>query len=111
MTTVSKNRKYLLMTIKHTTRDHPLFWGVETPDFAPRSFGGYTTNPLKAEKFAYTEVVNKFTDEVNPEGIEPPFPYWAGMLYAYTADAWANASESDLFLVTFDQAIEAMTGE
>lgn len=61
---VSEDRKYLAVSVKHTIwagtggrkkwrfGDKVVLWGHLTEDKEPRCFGGYTTDPTLAERYA-----------------------------------------------------------
>ncbi|MFD1317308.1 hypothetical protein [Loigolactobacillus zhaoyuanensis] len=53
-------RKYVLMTAKHSSIKYPLFWGHRTKDNEPRSFGGYYANPFEAELYSMNEITEEF---------------------------------------------------
>lgn len=100
----SDERKYLLMTSKHGSKQHPQFWGYRTEDDEPRSFGDYTDNPEQAEHYTSTEIMNEFAD---PQELTPLLPLEAyfGRLARYTPADWQQHTNSeDVFVTTVAEA-------
>lgn len=55
---MDKNRKYMIATKRHEglIREALLFWGYLTEDNEERSFGGYTVDINKCEKYTREEL-------------------------------------------------------
>lgn len=55
---MDKNRKYMIATKRHEglIRDALLFWGHLTEDNEERSFGGYTVDVNKSERYTKEEL-------------------------------------------------------
>ena len=87
--TVNPERKYLAVSIKHSLPSRgyqmtrPLvLWGRRTEDYATRrSFGGYTTDPEKAELYTIPEWIafaGKYSDILIPNHSKRLFYHQAG---------------------------------
>lgn len=52
------DREYVILSLRHTgiIKDALLFWGVYTQDKEERSFGGYTVDITKCEKYTLEEI-------------------------------------------------------
>lgn len=93
-------RMYLLMTAKHGSIDHPMFWGYRTNDNEKRSFGGYTDSPVVAELYTIEELKNKFNFETLPSD-----QYWT--LRKFDKKEWLNHENlDDVFVIRFDELFE-----
>lgn len=94
------DRKYLLMTSKHSDKQHPLFWGERTEDGNPRSFGGYLGRSELAELYTGQDIIDHFneTNELIPM---LPLTTMAGRLVRYTPFEWEkHTNSSDIFVIT-----------
>ena len=97
------DRKYLLMTAKHGSKEHPLFWGKRTGDGQPRSWSSYTDNPIEAELYTMDEILTKFGG--NALRTLPMVTYF-GRLERYTPDNWAlHTNSDDVFVTTQEEAL------
>lgn len=69
MQPVDPKREYVIVCNRHTSviRDALLFWGELTPDNSKRSFGGYTCDFNKCERYTEDEIRNHST--ANPDWI------------------------------------------
>ena len=79
---MNKNRKYMIATKRHEglIRDALLFWGHLTEDNEERSFGGYTVDINKCEKYTKEELEEyrkrKFSEETMLFLDETKKPCW-----------------------------------
>ena len=79
---MDKNRKYMIATKRHEglIRDALLFWGHLTEDNEERSFGGYTVDINKCEKYTREELKEyrkrKFCEETMLFLDETVKPFW-----------------------------------
>lgn len=94
----NSERKYVLMTSKHASVEHPLFWGSRTKDNEKRSFGGYTSDPNKAELYLMDDIIQKFGPS------ETLLGYTAKNLgthiLEYSFSDWVFKSKSDDVFIT-----------
>lgn len=59
---ISKERCYVLLSVKWTRQGSLMFWGSLTEDDKKRSFGGYTDDINACEKYTYEEVASRAWD-------------------------------------------------
>ncbi|WP_125710120.1 hypothetical protein [Lacticaseibacillus porcinae] len=103
---MSNERKYLLMTSKHSDKKHPLFWGSLTKDDEARSFSGYTNWPDKAEHYPSEEIYKQFADPIE---LTPmlPLPTIFGRVARFTpADWWQHSNDDDIYVITEEEIHE-----
>ena len=50
------NRDYVILSLEHSTSDYLIFWGRHTQDDEQRSFGGYTRDLNKCERYTRDEL-------------------------------------------------------
>lgn len=98
-------RKYLLMTEKHGSIEHPMFWGHRTKDDQPRSWSSYTSNPDEAELYSMNEILTKFGGSDELLRILPMETYF-GRLTRYTHGDWLlHENVEDVFVTTRQEAL------
>ena len=102
---MKEDRKYLLMTQKHSNKEHPLFWGSLTPDDSNRSFSGYTKDPRLAEHYSKSDIIEEFSDS---DALFTNFPIRHGIDYVreFSNEDWnsQNSNSEDIFVVTTEDA-------
>lgn len=102
-----KDRKYLLMTAKHSSKEQPLFWGRRTEDNERRSFGGYTSDPERAELYTAEEILEEFTPKNNLLKIFPIEREFGPIVYMWRSSDWINSRDDEnLFLITAEKYSE-----
>ncbi|MFC6180326.1 hypothetical protein [Lactiplantibacillus daowaiensis] len=100
-------RIYLLMTAKHASKTHPLFWGYRTKSDEPRSFGGYTPDYQKAELYTMDEILSKFGAIIPAEPINTTLPTYNMLpiendnleIQEFSDTAWNNQPDDEERLV------------
>lgn len=83
-----EQRKYLLMTAKHSSVRHPLFWGQRTNDNEKRSFGNYTDNFKNAEHYTMKEILAEFPSTNIFGGLPSEYPNI--QVYDFNSDQWSR---------------------
>ena len=59
------NREYVIVSPKHSNYPFPgalVFWGEITADDEERSFGGYTFNLDKCERYTLKEITDEYSE-------------------------------------------------
>ena len=71
---MDKNRKYMIVTKRHEgiIKEALLFWGHLTSDKEKRSFGGYTVDVNKSERYTKEEL-EKFRNDRHDNKQTMPF--------------------------------------
>lgn len=57
---MSKEREYVLVSVKWSRGDHLVFWGTQTEDDQPRSYSGYNMDLETCEKYTKEEVKEEY---------------------------------------------------
>jgi len=57
---ISKDREYVLVSIKWTGDGHLIFWGNKTDDNESRSYSGYTMNLDTCERYKRDEIREEY---------------------------------------------------
>lgn len=60
---ISKDREYVLLSVKWSKDGYLVFWGTQTKDDEKRSYSGYTMDLETCEKYTYEEAVNEHHPE------------------------------------------------
>lgn len=93
-------RNYVLMTSKHSDKQHPLFWGMKTKDKESRSFAGYTPNAEEAEHYMLSEVADHYVDRQGSLFITLPIITDNVQFYLYEAREWRSSHDEDAVYIT-----------
>lgn len=104
---MKEDRKYVLMTTKHATKQEPLFWGSPTKDEEERSFGGYTSDPRLAERYSMAEITNYFGDSLSLLDPLPIDKGW-GLVREWNYYDWHRQPKfsEDIFVTPMDVAMD-----
>jgi hypothetical protein len=103
---MTNERKYLLMTSKHSDKKHPLFWGSLTKDDEPRSFAGYTDRTGEAEHYTSAEIFKQFADPIELTPMLPLATIFGRVTRFTPADWWQHSNDDDIYVITQDELSE-----
>jgi hypothetical protein len=104
---MADKRKYLLMESKYGDKKHPQFWGKRSESSQPRSYNGYTNDPVQAELYSFAEIMDHFADSNSIDFL--PIETWYGLLARYTPADWQNhQNNDDIFVITEEEALEIL---
>ena len=60
-----RDREYIAISLKHSTKDCIMYWGTRTQDNESRCFSGYTENFLNCELYSPDEFYSLYGKELS----------------------------------------------
>ena len=103
---MTNERKYLLMTSKHSDKRHPQFLGFMTKDDEPRSFVGYTNRFEEAERYTSAEIFKQFADPIELTPMLPLSTIFGRVARFTPADWWQHSNDDDIYVITEEEIHE-----